>query len=66
MATGISMIEYPFFYRYYNLALWTPMVITSKYDGFKGKINGILNNNNYEYDSHFNSKKVNKQLRQIK
>ena len=30
------------------------MVITYKYDLFKGKINGILNNINYEYDFHFN------------
>ena len=32
------------------------MMIASKNERSEGKINGILNNKNYEYDFHFNSR----------
>ena len=46
----------PSFYicRHNNLRI--PMVITYKNDRFKGKINGILNNINFDYKFHFISR----------
>ena len=39
-----------------NLDLQTPMEMTLKYDRSKGRINGTLNNINYEYYFNFNNK----------
>ena len=49
--TVFRLFLFTYFSHYGNLSLQTAMVITSKYDRFKGKINGI-----YEYDFHFNSR----------
>ena len=39
-----------------NLDLQTTMAMTLKYDRSKGRINGTLNNINYEYYFNFNNK----------
>ena len=49
-------LDLPYFSLYFNLALRTPILITSKYDIFKGKINGTFNNKTFKYDFHVNGR----------
>ena len=43
---------------YRSHTLLTTMAITSKNERFKGEINGILNNKNYEYEFNFSNRHI--------